>query len=154
MSHTLENKRHTLAHLLAAAVLKDYPHAKLTLGPAIDNGFYYDIDFTGGPAVGDDNLKDIQKNMKKLLNSWTEFSHAEVSLKDAEELYKDNPYKLELVREIADRGETITLYTCGGFTDLCRGGHSEHPNKDLKADAFKLDKVAGAYWRGDEKTRC
>lgn len=151
MENTLQEKRHTLAHLLAAAVLKDYPHAKLTLGPAIDNGFYYDIDFAGGPAVGDDNLKDIQKNMKKLLNTWTKFSHAEVSPEEARGLYKDNPYKLELVNEIAERGEKITLYTCGGFTDLCRGGHCEHPKADLNTDAFKLDKVAGAYWRGDEK---
>lgn len=151
MENSLPEKRHTLAHLLAAAVIKDYPHAKLTLGPAIDNGFYYDIDFSGGPVLGDDGLKEVQKNMKKLINSWTEFTHEEVTLDKAEELYKDNPYKLELVREIADRGEKITLYTCGGFTDLCRGGHCDNPKNDIATDAFKLDKVAGAYWRGDEK---
>jgi threonyl-tRNA synthetase len=151
MENSLQNKRHTLAHLLGAAVLQNYPHAKLTLGPAIDNGFYYDFDFAGGPSLGDDGLKDVQKSMKKILNGWTEFSHQEVTVEEARELYKDNQYKLELVNEIAERGEKITLYTCGDFTDLCRGGHCEHPNKDLDTDAFKLDKVAGAYWRGDEK---
>jgi threonyl-tRNA synthetase len=151
MSEQLQNKRHTLAHLLGAAVLQNYPHAKLTLGPAIDNGFYYDFDFAGGPSLGDDGLKDVQKSMKKILNGWTEFSHREVSIDEARNIYADNQYKLELVNEIADRGEAITLYTCGDFTDLCRGGHCEHPNKELDTDAFKLDKVAGAYWRGDEK---
>jgi threonyl-tRNA synthetase len=147
---SLEHKRHTLAHLLAAAVLEHYPHAKLTLGPAIDTGFYYDIDFTGGPNLGDDGLKDVQKTMKKMFNKWTDWEHRTVTLDEARTLYADNPYKLELIEEIAARGETITLYTCGGFTDLCRGGHCDHPNKDLDMDAFTLEKVAGAYWRGDE----
>lgn len=151
MPEQLQHKRHTLAHLLGAAVLQNYPHAKLTLGPAIDTGFYYDIDFSGGATLGDDSLKDVQKSMKKILNTWTEFSHKEVSPNDAREFYKDNPYKLEIIEEIVAKGEPITLYTCGEFTDLCRGGHSEHPNKDIDADAFVLDKVAGAYWRGDEK---
>lgn len=153
MSEQLQNKRHTLAHLLAAAVIEHYPHAKLTLGPAIDNGFYYDIDFGGGEAISDDKLKDVQKSMKKLLNGWTEFSHREVSKEEASAFFAGNEYKLELIEEIAAKGETITLYTCGSFTDLCRGGHVEHPNKDIDASAFKLDKVAGAYWRGDEKNK-
>ena len=151
MNQSLEFKRHTLAHLLAAAVIEKYPHAKLTLGPAIDTGFYYDVDFSGGEAPGDTELKDLQKSMKKLLNKWTEFTHEEVSAEKAREVFAGNPYKTELINEIEARGETITLYTCGGFTDLCRGGHCEHPNKELNTDAFKLDKVAGAYWRGDEK---
>lgn len=151
MSEQLNNKRHTLAHLLAAAVLEKYPHAKLTLGPAIDTGFYYDIDFAGGPVPGDNDLKDLQKSMKKLINKWTEFTHEEVSADKAREVFAGNPYKTELINEIEGRGETITLYTCGGFTDLCRGGHCEHPNKDIDTSAFKLDKVAGAYWRGDER---
>lgn len=150
---SLEKKRHTLAHLLAAAVLVDYPHAKLTLGPAIDNGFYYDIDFSDGATPGDDDLKSIQKHMKKLLNSWEAFSHREVSPEEARELFKDNPYKTELVNEIESKGETITLYTCGEFTDLCRGGHCESPNSEISDDSFKLDKVAGAYWRGSEENQ-
>ncbi len=152
---TLEAKRHTLAHLMAKAIVDVYPHAKLTLGPAIDTGFYYDVDFSGGPTLGDDGLKDIQKGMKKLLNTWTSWNHREVSADEAREIFAGNPYKLELIEEIASRGETITLYTCGSgkseFTDLCRGGHCENPSAEIDADSFKLDKVAGAYWRGDEK---
>lgn len=140
---------------MAKAIIDAYPHAKLTLGPAIDTGFYYDIDFSGGPTLGDDGLKDIEKAMKKLLNTWTAWSHKEVSVDEAKTFFAGNPYKLELIEEIAARGETITLYTCGSgkseFTDLCRGGHSENPHAEIAADCFKLDKVAGAYWRGDEK---
>lgn len=153
--NTLEAKRHTLAHLLAKAVVDQYPHAKLTLGPAIDTGFYYDIDFSGGPTLGDDGLKDIEKAMKKLLNTWTSWQHHEVTVDEAREVFAGNQYKLELIEEIAARGETITLYTCGTgkseFTDLCRGGHSENPQAEIASDSFRLDKVAGAYWRGDEK---
>jgi threonyl-tRNA synthetase len=151
MSPELQNKRHTLAHLLAAAVLEHYPHAKLTLGPAIDNGFYYDIDFSGGNTVTDESLKDIQKSMKKILNTWDAFSHKEVSKEEALATFAGNPFKQELIEEISAKGEPITLYTAGSFTDLCRGGHCLHPNKEIDASAFKLDKVAGAYWRGDEK---
>lgn len=151
MNQNLEHKRHTLAHLLAAAVLDLYPHAKLTLGPAIDNGFYYDIDFSGGDTPNDADLKEIQKRMKKLMNTWTEFTHEIVSAEAAREKFAGNPYKTELINEIAARGEDITLYTCGGFTDLCRGGHSENPKAEINLEAFKLDKIAGAYWRGDEK---
>lgn len=151
----LAAKRHTLAHVLAKAIIDQYPHAKLTLGPAIDTGFYYDVDFLGGPALGDDGLKDIQKAMKKLLNTWTTWSHREVSVEEAREVFAGNQFKLELIEEIAARGEAITLYTCGSgrseFTDLCRGGHCENPSAEIDADSFKLDKVAGAYWRGDEK---
>ena len=154
-NHNLENKRHTLAHVMAKAILDAYPHAKLTLGPAIDTGFYYDIDFSGGETLGDDGLKDIQKAMKKLLNTWTEWSHREVTTEEARAQFAGNPYKLELIEEIAARGEVITLYTCGSgkseFTDLCRGGHTENPQAEIDSDSFKLDKVAGAYWRGDEK---
>ncbi|MCB9815048.1 threonine--tRNA ligase [Candidatus Nomurabacteria bacterium] len=151
MNQSLEHKRHTLAHLLAAAVVEKYPNAKLTLGPAIDTGFYYDIDFSTGDTPGDADLKDLQKDMKKLLNKWTEFTHEVVSADRAREIFAGNEFKLELVNEIETKGEQITLYTCGGFTDLCRGGHSDNPKAEISTDAFKLDKIAGAYWRGDEK---
>ncbi len=156
MQTTLEYKRHTLAHLLAAAVLIDYPHAKLTLGPAIDNGFYYDIDFSGGDTPKDEDLKRIQKNMKKMLGQWTSFEHQEVTPEEARELFKGNPFKLELIDEIAERGEPLTLYTAGvgtkaEFTDLCRGGHTKNPAQEIAQDSFMLDKIAGAYWRGDER---
>lgn len=148
----LTHARHTLAHLLAQAVLEHYPDAKLTLGPAIDNGFYYDIDF-GDQKVSDADLEKLQGAMIKNLPAWTEFTHEETSPSDALKKFEGNQYKAELIQEIADRGETITLYSCGGFTDLCRGGHAEHPAKEIPSDSFKLDRVAGAYWRGDEKNK-
>ncbi len=143
--------RHTLAHLLASAVLDLYPDAKTTIGPAVDNGFYYDFDFTS--PITEESLNDIQKKMKKTLSSWREFTHREVSEDEARELFSKNPYKLELIDEIVKKGETITLYTCGDYTDLCRGGHLEHPSEEIDADGFKLERVAGAYWRGDEKNK-
>lgn len=152
---TIEETRHTLAHLLAAAVVQRYPHAKLTIGPAIEHGFYYDIDFTGGEAPGDDELAKLEKDMRKLLPSWKAFTHREVTADEARAVYADNPYKLELINELAEKGETITLYTVGdgdnAFTDLCRGGHAEHPATEIATDTFTLTNVAGAYWRGDEK---
>lgn len=152
---SLEEKRHTLAHLLAASVRKDFPHALPTIGPAIDNGFYYDFDFSGGTAPTDEDLKQLEKNMKKMLGSWKAFSHRVVSPAEAREIFNGNLYKTELIDELEKQGETITLYTIGEgsseFTDLCRGGHSESPATDISADSFKLSMLAGAYWRGDEK---
>ncbi len=148
----ISKKRHTLAHLLAQAVLEHYPAALPTLGPAIDNGFYYDFDF-GGEKIGDEDIKKIQKSMRKNINKWTHFTHREVSPEEARGVFKHNPYKLELIEEIISKGETITLYTCGGFEDLCRGGHSENPAQEISGDSFKLSHVAGAYWRGDEKNK-
>jgi threonyl-tRNA synthetase len=151
-NENLQYKRHTLAHLLAQAVKEHYSDADLTLGPAIDNGFYYDIDFKEN-KVSDDDLEKINKTMKKNLLNWEEFTHKEVSLEEAKDIFKDNKYKLELINEINQKGEKITLYTCGGFTDLCRGGHTEKPNKEINPDSFILSRVAGAYWRGDEKNK-
>ena len=148
----LQNNRHTLAHVLAQAILNTFPQSKLTLGPAIDNGFYYDVDL-GDEKIGDGTLKELQTYMRKNLSKWTEFTHREVSKEQAEEIFAGNEYKLELIHEIAERGEKITLYMCGGFEDLCRGGHAENPAKEISADSFKLDRVAGAYWRGDEKNK-
>lgn len=147
---SLEEKRHTLAHVLAAAVLERYPHAKPTIGPAVETGFYYDFDFTGGPAPKEGDLAALQTAMEQLLPSWTEMSGVEVSEKDARDRFKDNPYKLEIIDGIVAAGESITLYTAGSFTDLCRGGHSERPAHDIKIGSFNLERLAGAYWRGDE----
>ncbi|MFA6006182.1 MAG: threonine--tRNA ligase [Candidatus Paceibacterota bacterium] len=146
----LQNIRHTLAHLMAQAVKELYPNAQLTLGPAIDTGFYYDIDF-GADKLSDADLPKIEKLMRKNLQNWKEFTHQEVDEAGAEKAFAGNQYKLELVKEISERGEKITLYTCGNFTDLCRGGHAENPSKDIAPDSFKLDRIAGAYWRGSEK---
>ncbi len=148
---SLEEKRHTLAHVLAASVLERYPHAKPTIGPAVENGFYYDFDFKGGDAPKEADLVAIQESMEELLPSWTTMSGTEVSPEDARDRFAENPYKLELIDGIVESGEPITLYTAGGFTDLCRGGHSEQPAHDLKKGSFELERIAGAYWRGDEK---
>jgi threonyl-tRNA synthetase len=149
----LNNLRHTLAHLLAAAVgeIYKFDKIKLTLGPAIENGFYYDIDF-GEEKISDASLQKIEDRMRKILPKWTEWQHKEISKEEALAFFK-NEYKTELINEIAGRGEKITTYTCGGFTDLCRGGHLEHPATEIDPLSFKLDRVAGAYWRGDEKNK-
>ncbi len=148
---SIENIRHTLAHLLAAAVIKKYPHAKLTLGPAIEKGFYYDIDFAGGETPGDNDLTKLTNLMRNILPLWTQFTHKEVSVDEACAIFADKAFKVELINEIATRGEKITLYTVGDFTDLCRGGHSENPSTEIDPLSFSLDRIAGAYWRGSEK---
>ncbi len=148
---TLDEKRHTLAHLLAAAVLERFPHAKPTIGPAIDNGFYYDFDFGNTKAPVEADLIGIEEAMHELLPSWTEMHGTEVSEKDARSRFAGNEYKGEIIDEVVSKGEKLTLYTAGDFTDLCRGGHSERPSHDIAVDSFILDRIAGAYWRGDEK---
>ena len=148
-NQNLEEQRHSLAHLLAAAVLELYPDALRTIGPAIDDGFYYDFD---NLSIGTDDLRKIEKRMKRLLPSWKTFDGQEVSESEAREAFRSNPYKLELIDEIIAKGEKITLYTSGNFIDLCRGGHSSEMNK-IDPESFKLDRVAGAYWRGDEKRK-
>lgn len=146
----LQNQRHSLAHLLAAAVMELYPDAKRTIGPAIDNGFYYDFDF---PApISDKDLPKIEEKMRQLLPAWTEFSGKEVNIEEAKSKAQGNEYKEELVLELEKSGEKITFYTCGGFEDLCRGGHLENPSS-MDPQSFKLDRIAGAYWRGDEKNK-
>ena len=142
----LEKKRHSLAHLLAAATLKIYPNTKITLGPAVDNGFYYDMDFV--EPINDKDLKSIQKTMKKMANSWSEFTSEQVSPEKAREVFAGNEYKIELINEIEARGEDITLYTSGEFTDLCAGPHI--PSTGM-VKALKLTKTSAAYWRGDAK---
>ncbi len=145
----LNNKRHTLAHLLAAAVTDLYPNAKATIGPVIDNGFYYDFEFDK-PIIEED-LKEIEKRMRKILPSWTEIVGKEIKVAEACELFKDNKYKLELVNEIAATNEPISIYISGAFVDLCRGGHAGNPANEIQGDSFRLSRIAGAYWRGDEK---
>ncbi|MBI4078741.1 MAG: threonine--tRNA ligase [Candidatus Levybacteria bacterium] len=144
----LEYIRHSTAHLLAAAVLKLYPKTKLTIGPAIENGFYYDFDF-GDIKITDEDLPKIEEKMRQLLPSWTYFEGRIVSAKEANELFAENPYKLELIEELASKGDALRIYKAGDFDDLCRGGHSENPANEI--GAFKLLTIAGAYWRGSEK---
>lgn len=147
----LHNLRHTLAHLLAAAILDIYPDTKNTIGPAIDDGFYYDFDFA--TPISDKDLPKVEKKMREILKTWKEFTHQEKNAEEAKKYFKNNSYKEELIDEIKERNEKITFYTCGNFTDLCRGGHLENPKEEIKIDSFKLDRVAGAYWRGDEKNK-
>ncbi|MEI7810493.1 MAG: threonine--tRNA ligase [bacterium] len=159
----LHNLRHSLAHLLAAAVLEMWPDTKNTIGPSIDDGFYYDFEFSS--PISDKDLPKIEKKMREILKSWKEFTHEEKTEQEAKEYFKNNEYKIELIDEIINKKEPITFYTCGklapsgaesscsGFTDLCRGGHLENPKEEIKPDSFKLDRVAGAYWRGDEKNK-
>jgi len=147
----LEHNRHTLAHLLAAAVLELFPDTKPTIGPTVDNGFYYDFEFVKPIAAED--LKDIEKRMRKLLPSWKEMKGQELKADEVRSMFKDNSYKLELIEEIIAKNEPVTVYTAGHFSDLCRGGHSENPAKDIPSDSFKLVRLAGAYWRGNEKNK-
>ena len=142
----LDNLRHSTSHLLAAAVTSLWPKAKPTLGPPIDNGFYYDF---ADLSISDEDLPKIEEKMKQILKNWSSFEKIEVSPSEAKKTFKDNPFKIELIEEFEKSGQKITLYESGKFLDLCRGGHVENPSKEIKY--FKLLSVAGAYWRGDEK---
>lgn len=146
----LQELRHSCAHLLAAAIVELYPHAKRTIGPAIDTGFYYDFDF-GTEALSENDLPRIEQKMRSILKHWMKFERFEVSVDEAKKEFADNSYKLELIDEFSEEGKMLTIYQSGQFRDLCRGGHSESPSKELVH--FKLLKVAGAYWRGDENNQ-
>jgi threonyl-tRNA synthetase len=147
----LEQLRHSCAHLLAAAILRLYPHAKMTIGPAIENGFYYDFDFEGGDKPTEEDFPRIEKEMRKLVTEWKAFKRIEVIAKQAKDHFRNNPYKIEIIEELEKKGEPITFYQSGDFIDLCRGGHIDEPDKKLIH--FKLLSTAGAYWRGDEKNK-
>lgn len=146
----IEKIRHSLAHLLGASVVKLYPGSKITLGPAIENGFYYDIDVNG--KITDADLAKIEKTMREILKTWDVFEKKTLTKEEALKLFAGNPYKEEMIEEISQRGEEISIYQSGDFFDLCRGGHVDSA-KEINAEAFKLDKVAGAYWRGSEKNK-
>ena len=149
MHDDLKNLRHTASHLLAAAVLELYPDTKRAIGPSTDEGFYYDFDFK--TSISEEDLAKIEAKMEDILKSWDSMSGKEVSASEAKNLFKDEPYKLELIEEFSGDSKTLTVYTSGEYSDLCKGGHSENPRGDLKA--FKLLSVAGAYWRGSEKNK-
>lgn len=145
----IDHLRHSCAHLLAAAVLKLWPDTNLTIGPAIENGFYYDFDFK--KPISEDDFPEIESEMKNLLATWEKFEKSKLTLNEGKKKFKNDKYKLELIQEIVKKGDDITTYKSGGFEDLCRGGHCENPKKDI--GAFKLLSIAGAYWRGDEKNK-
>lgn len=136
---------HSSAHLLAQAILEFYPNAKLTIGPAIEKGFYYDVDF-GDESLSDKDFEKIEKKVLENAKKGSTFSLYPVSKEEALKVYADNPYKVELISNLND-GE-ITFVTHDDFTDLCRGGHI--PNTSI-VKAMKILNAAGAYWRGNEK---
>ena len=156
--------RHSLAHVLAAAVKRLYGNdVKLGVGPAIEDGFYYDMDLGDQHLVNED-LPKIEAEMRKIIAEKQDFTVATKTVAEAEQWAKDNnqPYKLELIEDFKQNGTTkvsgkeessdhnhMTFYTNGDFTDLCRGGHVANTS-EIPADAFKLTRIAGAYWRGDE----
>ncbi|MCX6701822.1 MAG: threonine--tRNA ligase [Candidatus Zambryskibacteria bacterium] len=142
--------RHSLAHLLASAVLDLYPDTLVTLGPAIDTGFYYDFEFK--KPVSEKDFQKIEKKMRETAKSWKGFEKSDLSFEEAKKLFAGNPYKLELIKEINERNEQITTQKSGDFVDLCRGGHIDDMSK-IPAGSWKLDRIAGAYWRGDEKNK-
>ena len=146
----LNNLRHSTAHLLAAAVLKLYPEVKNTIGPAIEDKFYYDFDF-GNIKINDEDLTKIEAEMHKIIKTWEGFERHNVSKEEALSEFSNNEYKVELINEISAKGEEISIYQSGEFRDLCRGGHVENPAEEIKF--FKLLSIAGAYWRGDEKNK-
>jgi len=143
----LEKIRHSLSHILAASIKELYPTAKFGIGPAIENGFYYDIQVD----LKEEDLAKIEKKMKELIKKDIFFIRKDISKAEAKEIFKDQPYKLELIEEIPE--ETVSIYTSGDFVDLCKGPHIES-TKEIDAKAFKLQKLAGAYWRGDERMPC
>ena len=145
----LDKLRHSAAHLMAAAVMELWPKTKRAIGPAIENGFYFDFDF-GGVKVSEEDFPKIEAKMREILPKWKAFERHELNSKSAKKEYPKNPYKEEMIDEFSEKGKKkVSFYKSGDYWDLCRGGHVEHPDKELQN--FKLLSVAGAYWRGDEK---
>ncbi|NLK13800.1 MAG: threonine--tRNA ligase [Spirochaetales bacterium] len=142
----LDTLRHSMAHVMAEAVLELFPGTQIAIGPAIENGFYYDFDLPR-PLVNED-LETITEKMKAIIVRNLAFERKVITRSEARELFKDQVYKLELLDAI-EEGEEVSIYSLGEFTDLCRGPHVES-TKELRSDAFKLMNIAGAYWRGKE----
>ena len=139
--------RHSLAHILAWAIQETYPGTKYGIGPAIENGFYYDFEFK--KALSPEDLLKIEKKMKEIIGKNIEFKKEVVSKSKAKELFKNQPYKLELISELSAK---ITIYRSGDFIDLCKGPHIKS-TKEIEKDSFVLTKISGAYWKGEEKNK-
>lgn len=146
----IEKARHSLAHILAKAIVSLYPKTKLTIGPAIDDGFYYDIDLDEN--LTPDHFPAIEKKMKEIINKGEPFVRKVVSKEEALKLFKDNVYKTEIINELPEGEEVSIYYTGDDFFDLCRGPHVES-SKNLQNYAYKIHAVNGAYWRGNEKNK-
>lgn len=145
----LDNLRHSCSHLLAAAVMELWPDTKRAIGPAIENGFYFDFEFA--KPISEEDFPKIEQKMHELAKKWDKFERHELSPEEAKKEYPDNPYKHELISEFAKNGEKLSFYKSGDYWDLCAGGHVENPKEQLKH--FKLLSIAGAYWRGNEKNK-
>ena len=150
MSYPIELIRHSLAHVMAAAVQKLHPDVKFAGGPAIENGFYYDFDTDY--RFSEEDFEKIEKEMRELIKSNGRFEQRIVDLDEAKKIFADQPYKMEWLNEYDAAGEKLSIYTFRDFTDLCRGPHVES-SKDLPRDGFKIRTVAGAYWKGDSKNK-
>ena len=150
MSYPIETVRHSLAHVMAAAVQKLFPDVKFAGGPAIENGFYYDFDTEH--RFSEEDFAKIEKEMRELIKSNGRFEQRFVELDEAKELFASQPYKMEWLNEYDAAGEKLSVYSFRDFTDLCRGPHVES-SKDLPRDGFKIRNVAGAYWKGDSKNK-
>ncbi|MCG2700540.1 threonine--tRNA ligase, partial [Candidatus Parcubacteria bacterium] len=162
--NNIEVTRHSLSHILALAVLELWPDVKFAIGPAIESGFYYDFDF-GEEKIGEEDLIKIEKKMNHLIKQNLKFEKSELSCEEAikKEKKAGQDYKVELIKDLkkdpssakvsAGKGEKkVSYYKLGKFEDLCRGPHIESIGKIAKG-SFKLTKIAGAYWRGDEKNK-
>lgn len=150
MSYPIETIRHSLAHVMAAAVQKLYPDVKFAGGPAIENGFYYDFDTEH--RFSEEDFEKIEHEMRALIKSNGLFEQRNVSLDEAKQLFANQPYKMEWLNEYDAAGEALSVYKFRDFIDLCRGPHVD-ASKDLPRDAFKIRNVAGAYWKGDAKNK-
>ncbi|MDR3559379.1 MAG: threonine--tRNA ligase, partial [Candidatus Pacebacteria bacterium] len=149
----LEIIRHSASHVLAAAVLEMFPEAKLAIGPAIENGFYYDFDLPR--TLIPEDLPILEEKMKEIIKKNYPFERAEISVEEAVKDFDKagQVYKVELINDLKKDGEEkVSVYKSGHLVDLCRGPHVESTGK-IPSDAFKLTKISGAYWRGDEKNK-
>lgn len=146
----LNKARHSLAHVLAKALVELYPQTKLTIGPSIEDGFYYDIDLD--KSITPEDYDAIEKKMKEILNKGESFVRKVVSKKEALNLFKDNEYKTEIINELPENQEVSIYYTGEDFFDLCKGPHVES-TRSLQNFGYKIHSVNGAYWRGNEKNK-
>ncbi|MCK6462255.1 MAG: threonine--tRNA ligase [Candidatus Pacebacteria bacterium] len=149
----LEKIRHSLAHLMAAVITGKHPEVKLGIGPTIENGFYYDFDFSAvDHSPTEEKLPILEGFVKELIKQDIKFEKEEISAKKAREIFADQPFKLELIDELEKSGQKISIYKSGNLVDLCAGPHV-NSSKEINPDAFRLTKVAGAYWKGSEKNK-
>ena len=140
--------RHSLAHIMACAVQEFYPKVKFGIGPEVENGFYYDFDFP--TPISENQIQKIEKKMKRLIKQNLIFKKKNITKSEAKKIFKNQAYKLELIKGLP--GKTVSIYQVGNFIDLCKGPHIKS-TKEIPIDAFKLTKLAGAYWKGSEKNK-